>query len=151
MEKIKITIVSVHVHDNQTIPNVELQFAETIEGYQLVKGNNGVITKTKGEVTAISFQRSQLTRELCNLNELIADYKGCRATAFDQKAFSLILRGATLTIVREAYAAGEIIPDVKDKDGNDVAHKNDGFTTHVVGVQLTDKAIAKLDAACTLD
>lgn len=151
MEKIHVTVSAVRVYDNQTIPSVELWFNETIEGYTLIKGDNGAITKTKGYVNSISIQRNQLTSELCNLNELIADYKGCRATAFDQKAFSLILRGAELVIIREPYAAGEIIPDVKDKDGNAIAHKNDGFTTHVVGVKLTEKAIAKLDAACTLN
>lgn len=151
MEKIKVTVVGVRVYDQKEIPSVELQFAQSIKGYTQTVDSNKVISFAETDVTSISMNRSQLTRELCVVNDLIDEYRGCRPNAFDQKAFALILRGAVLTIIRESHAAGEIIPDAKDKDGNEIAFKRDCYTTHIEGVQLTDRAIARLDAACTLD
>lgn len=151
MEKIKVTVVSVRVYDQKEIPSVELQLAEPIKGYAQHVNDDKTITFTETDVTSISMNRSQLTRELCVANDLIDEYRGCRPNAFDQKAFALILRGAVLTIIREAHAAGEIVPDAKDKDGNEIAFKRDCYTTHIAGVQLTDRSIARLDAACTLD
>lgn len=151
MEKIKVTITGVYVHDTKEIPSVELRLAQSIKGYAQSIDDNNVVTFDETDVTRISMNRSQLTRELCAVNELIDEYRGCRPTAFDQKAFALILRGAELTIVREAHVAGEVVPDAKDKDGNDIVFKRDCYTTHVVGVQLTDRAVARLDAACSLD
>ena len=151
MEKIKVTVTGVRVFDAKEIPSVELQLASAIRGYAQSVDDNNVVTFNETDVTRISMNRSQLTRELCAVNELIDEYRSCRPTAFDQKAFALILRGAELTIVREAHAAGEIVPDAKDKDGNDIVFKRDCYTTHVVGVQLTDRSVARLDAACSLD
>lgn len=151
MEKIKVTITGVRVFDAKEIPSVELQLANAIKGYAAIEDENKVITFGETDVTHISMNRSQLTRELCAANELIDEYRGCRPTAFDQKAFSLILRGAELTIVREAHAAGEVVPDAKDKDGNEITFSRDCYTTNIVGVHLTDRAVARLDAACSLD
>lgn len=151
MEKIKVTIIGVRVYDQKEIPSVELQLAQSIKGYAARVENKVVIGYDETDVTSISMNRSQLTRELCAVNDLIDEYRGCRPNAFDQKAFALILRGAVLTIIREAHAAGEIVPDTKDKDGNEIAFKRDCYTTHIESVQLTDRAIARLDAACTLD
>lgn len=151
MEKIKVTVTGVRVYDQKEIPSVELILAQAIKGYTARVENKVITGYDETDVTSISMNRSQLTRELCSVNELIDEYRGCRPTAFDQKAFSLILRGAVLTIVREAHAAGEIIPDAKDKDGNAIVFKRDCYTTHVVGVQLTDRSVARLDAACSLD
>ena len=151
MEKIKVTITGVRVFDAKEIPSVELQLAQPIKGYAARVENKVITGYEETDVTRISMNRSRLTRELCAVNELIDEYRGCRPTAFDQKAFALILRGAVLTIVREAHAAGEVMPDEKDKDGNEIVFKRDSYTTHIVGVQLTDRAVARLDAACTLD
>lgn len=151
MEKIKVTVVSVRVYDQKEIPSVELQFAESIKGYAQKVNDDKTITFTESDVNRVSINRSQLTRELCAANDLIDEYRGCRPNAFDQKTFSLILRGATLTLIREAHASGEVIPDAKDADGNEIVYKRDCYTTKVAGVQLTDRAVARLDAACTLD
>ena len=151
MEKIKVTITGVRVFDAKEIPSVELQLAQSIKGYAARVENKVVKGYEETDVTSISMNRSRLTRELCAVNELIDEYRGCRPTAFDQKAFALILRGAELTIVREAHAAGEVVPDAKDKDGNDRVFNRDCYTTHIVGVQLTDRSVARLDAACSLD
>lgn len=151
MEKIKVTIVGVRVYDKKEIPSVELQLEQSIKGYAQVVNKDKTVTFAETDVNSLSMNRSQLTRELCAASDIIDEYRGCRPTAFDQKTFALILRGAVLTIIREAHAAGEIIPDTKDKDGNEIAFKRDCYTTHIEGVQLTDRAIARLDAACTLD
>ena len=156
VEKIKITIVSVFVYDQKDIASVELNIAEPIKGFAREIDANKVISFKETDVDSISINRSQLTRELCKCSDLIDEYRGCRSRAFDQKCLSLILRGAELTIVREAHATGEVVLDadgkeVKDKDGNTVVYKRDCYTTHIVAVKLTDRAIAKLDAACSLD
>lgn len=151
MEKIEVTVVGVRVYDQKEIPSVELHFAQSIKGYVARVENNVIVDYDETDVTSISMSRSQLTRELCAVNDRINEYRACRNTAFDQKAFALILLGSGLTIIREPHNAGEIVPDAKDKDGNEIAFKRNCYTTHLDNVRLTNRAIARLDAACTLD
>lgn len=150
MEKIKVTIASVNVFDKQEIPSVELVLTTPIKGFALNRDGQGVESFVETEVTSVSISRSKLTAQLCECNDLIDEYRGCQLKAFDQKTFSLILRKAELTIVRERHTAGEIKPDKFDADGNPVAYQRDCYTTNVVGVKLTDRAIQKLDDACSL-
>lgn len=152
MEKTKVTIESVKVFDGQDYPTVQLMFKETVKGY--IKADDG--SYKEGDVNAISISRSQLTKELCQHNDLIDEYRGCREKAFDQKSFSLILRGATLTIVRSKHTKGDAVKDtegndVKDGDDNPILYNRDCYTTNVVGVSLTPRAEEKLDQACSLD
>lgn len=156
MEKIKVNVVSVRVFDQKEIPSVELTLGGTIKGFTQHIDENKSVSFVEADVNTVSINRSQLTRELCACNDLIDEYRGCRPTAFDQKAFALILRGAELTIVRESHDTGEVMTDadgnaLKDSEGNDRVYKRDCYTTSVVGVKLTDRAVARLDAACTLD
>lgn len=152
MEKTKVTIDSVKVFNEREYPNVQLTFKETVKGY--IKADDG--SYKEGDVTAISINRSQLTKELCNCNDLIDEYRGCREKAFDQKAFGLILRGATLTIVRNKHTKGDAVKDtegndVKNGDDNPILYNRDCYTTNVVGVTLTPRAEEKLEQACSLD
>lgn len=156
MEKIKVTVVSVRVFDQKEIPSVQLTFNASIKGFTQHVDADKSVNFVEGEVDSVSINRSQLTRELCACNDLIDEYRGCRPTAFDQKAFSLILRGADLTLIREVHSAGEVIVDadgntLKDSEGNDRVYTRDCYTTRVVGAKLTDRAVARLDAACSLD
>lgn len=156
MEKIKVNVVSVRVFDQKKVPSVQLTFNASIKGFTRHIDADKSVNFIEGDVDNVSINRSQLTRELCACNDLIDEYRGCRPTAFDQKAFSLILRDAELTLIREIHSAGEVITDadgnaVKDSKGNDIVYTRDCYTTRVVGVKLTDRAVARLDAACTLD
>ena len=151
MEKTKVTIESVRVYDEQEYPIVQLFIKEKIKGY-IQNGN----TFDQGDVDHISINRSQLTKDLCSCNDLIAEYRGCRVNAFDQKAFHLILWKSVLTIVRTPHSAGEIVKDadgnnVTDSNGDPILYNRDCFTTTIVGVSLTPEAQKKLDRACSLD
>lgn len=152
MEKLKVTVDSVKVFDDREYPTVQFVFKETVKGYAKADTNSF----REGDVNTISINRAQLTKELCNCNDLIDEYRGCREKAFDQKAFGLILRGATLTIVRSKHTKGEVVKDVegndiKDGDGNPIVYNRDCYTTNVVGVTLTPRAEEKLEQACSLD
>lgn len=152
MEKLKVTIDSVKVFDEQEYPTVQLFIKEAIKGYS--KSDDG--SYKEADVNTISITRAQLTKELCNCNDLIDEYRGCRVRAFDQKAFGLILRGATLTIVRTQHAEGETVKDgegndVKDGDDNPIVYNRACYTTNIIGVSLTARAEEKLDQACSLD
>lgn len=152
MEKIKVTVETVKVFDNSEYPTVQLVFKESIKGYS--KTDDG--SYKEKDVNYVSINRGQLTRELCANHDLIDEYRSCRNKAFDQKAFSLILRGATLTIVRTAHTEGEVITDsegnnVVDNDNNPIAYSRDCYTTNIVAAYLTQRAEEKLDRACTLD
>lgn len=151
MEQTKLTINRVLVNENRTIPTVTVWFAGTIKGYAQEVGENNVSSYNETDVDHISFQRGDLTRQLCDANELIALYRGCRPKAFDQKAFNLLLNGSTINVVRTHHSAGDVVPDRKDADGNDVVYARDCYTTDVVGVELSDIAKTLLDKAISLD
>lgn len=143
--KTKVTVKSVKVHTDVEIPNVELTLEETIEGYS--KQADG--TFAKGDVDTISIQRSNLTRQLCDISEDIADYRSTIDHSFTQKDLGIILRRATLVIEREHHAAGEPTGR-RDADGNDKVYDRDCFTTEIVGITLTERALTKIDEACSL-
>lgn len=143
--KTKVTVKSVKLHTDVEIPNVEFFLEETIEGYS--KQADG--TFAKGDVSTFSVHRSDLTRQLCNINEDIADYRATLTEAFTQKDFGIILRRAALVIEREHHTAGEPTGR-QDADGNDKVYDRDCFTTEIVGITLTERALTKIDEACSL-
>lgn len=151
MEQNKVTVSAIRVFNQKEVVDVQLTFTTPIKGYKVVNGQ-----RTEADVDSISLSRAQLTRELCAANDLIDMYRSCRTTAFEQKHFVLMLRGAELELGREFKAAGEPILDrdgqpVIDGDGNAMAYKNDCFITSILKVHLTEKATQLLDSALTLD
>lgn len=159
MEKISVKVVSVKVYDDKDIPSVTLSLNKAIKGFAFERDDKGQVKDDackEVDVTDISIQRSKLTRQLCEVNELIDLYRGCRVAALGQKQFNLILKNATLSIVRTRHAEGEEQKDndgnpVLDKDGNVKTYGRDCYTTDVVGVTLSDAAVGLLNAFCTLD
>lgn len=143
--KTKVTVKSVKVYTDVEIPNVEIFFEETIEGYS--KQEDG--TFAKGDVNSFSIARSTLTRQLCDVSDDIADYRASIDHSFTQKDLGIILRRATLVIEREHHTAGELI-GTKRLDGSDRVYDRDCFTTDVVGVTLNERAIIRIDEACSL-
>lgn len=151
MEKYNLKVISVRVYDDCEKPSVSIGFDKPIKGF--TKAEDG--SYNEADVTDISINRSQFTRQLCNANELIATFRSARGKALDQRSFGLILPGATLTIVRTLRAKGEQMvnsegqPEV-DADGNAKCYQRDCYTTDVVGIALTDIATARLDRVCQL-
>lgn len=143
-EKLNLTVNAVTVFDNDGKASVRLTFDESIKGYKA----NG-LDFVESEVNYVDFARPALTKQLCGLNDLIADYRACRTEAFGQKEWAIILRGAKLTVVRHHHAAGELTGR-QDANGVDVAYQRDCYTSDIVGVKLTDAATRKLERATEL-
>lgn len=143
-EKVKVTINGVAVFDNNGKASVRLSFDDTIRGY---KADGSSFDET--DVNYIDINRAALTKQLCAIDDLIADYRATRVEALGQREFALILRGATLTLVRTHHVGGELTGR-QDEKGNDIAYQRDCYTTEVVAVKLTANAIAKLERATEL-
>lgn len=134
-----VTIKSVKVFENEEFANVALTMGQTVKGFKLNRDTNAM---EDADVDTISFSRSALTRQLCDLNDDIALYRATRDRAFGQKEFGIILFGAKLTINRELKAAGEEV--------NGKALERDCYITTITGVVLSERAVRQLDAACSL-
>lgn len=138
METIIITINNVKVFEQEDSATVQIMFDEPIKGLKLDK-QGGV---TEADVTSFSMFRSKLTTQLCEVSDEIALYRATQTHGLNQKQLGIILTGAKLKINREFKAAGEI-------DG-EYTFTRDSYVTAIVGVTLTERAIRKLDAACSL-
>lgn len=143
-EKVKVTINGVAVFDNNGKASVRLSFDDAIRGY---KADGSSFDETN--VNYIDISRAALTKQLCSINDLIADFRATRIEALGQREFALILRGATLTLVRTHHVGGELTGR-QDEKGNDIAYQRDCYTTEVVAVKLTPNAVAKLERATEL-
>lgn len=150
MTKNKVTVTRVLVNDSVEFPYVSFWIDKPLQGFTNDADEGGTVTRTEGDITKIDIARSKLTRQLCEADELIAEYRGSRTTAFGQKEFNRILMKAELTIVSERHSAGDEVPDTKDADGNPVTYKLDGYDYTVVGIKMTERAIARIDKACEL-
>lgn len=138
METIIITINNVKVFESEDSATVQISFNEPIKGLKLDE-KGGTIA---ADVTTLSMYRSKLTAQLCEANDDIALYRATQTRALNQKQLGIILTGAKLKINREFKAAGEI--------EGDYTFVRDSYITDVVGVTLTERAIRKLDEACSL-
>ena len=138
METIVVTINNVKVFETEDAATVQISFNEPIKGLKLDKQGN----TTETDVTSFSMFRSKLTAQLCESNDDIALYRATQGQSLNQKQLGIILTGAKLKINREFKAAGEV-------DG-DYTFTRDSYVTNIVDVTLTERAIRKLDAACSL-
>lgn len=143
-EKVRVTINAVTVFDNDGKASVRLSFNETIRGYK-ADGSNF----NECDVNYIDINRAALTKQLCAIDDLIADFRATRVEALGQREFALILRGATLTLVRTHHVGGELTGR-QDEKGNDIAYQRDCFTSEIVSVKLTANSVAKLERATEL-
>lgn len=148
MAQVIVNLTRVQVFETENGSNVNLVFNEKIAGFQRVVDANGAVDFVEAEVNTVSIGRSALTAQLCEANDLIADYRCSIDHAFGQKEFGIILRGAALTLERELHTAGEVYG--QDENGVDIAYSRDCYTTEVVDVKLSKKAEERLDAACSL-
>lgn len=140
-----VTIKSVKVFETEDFANVNINIDKTVKGFAYDRDAKGKAiegTLHETDVDTISFSRSTLTRQLCDLNDDVALYRATRDRAFGQKEFGIILFGAKLTINRELKAAGEEV--------NGKALERDCYITTIVGVSLSERAVRQLDAACSL-
>ena len=143
-EKVKVTINGVTVFDNDGKASVRLAFNETIKGY---KADGSSFAET--DVNYIDINRAALTKQLCTIDDLIADFRATRVEALGQREFALILRGAVLTMVRTHHVGGELTGR-QDEKGNDIAYQRDCYTSEITAVKLTPNAVAKLERATEL-
>lgn len=143
-EKVKVTITGVAVFDNEGRASVRLTFDETIRGY---KADGSEFAET--DVNYIDINRAALTKQLCAVDDLIADFRATRVEALGQRELALILRGAVLTMVRTHHVGGELTGR-QDEKGNDIAYSRDCYTSEITAVKLTANAVGKLERATEL-
>ena len=142
-EKVKVTVTGITVFDNDGRASVRINFAEDISGY---KADGADFVETT--VNCIHIARPALTKQLCLINDLIADYRATRTESFGQREFALILRGSQLTLIRTHHVAGEVLG--QDGDGTDIVCVRDCYTSEITAVKLTASAITKLERATEL-
>ena len=128
VKKFALDITRVQLYDNTDIASVWMAFKKAIPGFVL-KDNDYV----PGEVTAISFSRSSLTRALCESDDMIATMRDGQNDPFTRAQLSAILHGATLNVTRTFHRTG-----YTREDGS--AIDRDQWFTEITKVSLTDFA-----------
>ena len=142
METIVVTVKSVKLFVNEASANVQVGFDKAIKGF--AKADDG--TYVEGDVDHVSFFRSRLTAQLCQCSDDIAMYRATLDHSFGQKEFGVILFNAKLKLNRELHKAGEVLGE----DDDAITLDRDCYTTDIVGVTLSERALRCLDAAITL-
>ena len=138
METIKATVKGVRVFVNEDNATITLTLDKDVKGFK----RNDAGTFDEAETDQISFYRSALTAQLCELNDDIALFRAMSERAFGQREFGAILFGAKIEFTNEHKAAGEII--------NERALERDCYIRTLKGLTLSAKAIAALDKATSL-
>lgn len=142
METIVVTVKNVKLFVNEASANVQVSFDKAIKGF--AKADDG--TYVEGDVDRVSFFRSRLTAQLCQCSDDIAMYRATLDRSFGQKEFGVILFNAKLKLNRELHKAGEVL----GKGDDAITLDRDCYTTDIVGVTLSERALRCLDAAITL-
>lgn len=128
VKKFTLDITRVQLYDSTDIASVWLTFKKAIPGF-ILKDND----YAPGEVTAIGFSRSSLTRTLCESNDMIATMRDGQNDPFTRAQLSAILHGATLNVTRTFHRTG-----YTREDGS--AIDRDQWFTEITKVSLTDFA-----------
>lgn len=132
--QVVVSVKFVKVFDNEEFANVQLTLDKPIKGFR-TNPDTEIMEET--DVTTISFGRSKLTSQLCDLNEDIAWYRAGLDASFGQKEFGRILFNAKLTLNRELKAAGEEV--------NGKVLERDSYITDIVGVKLSERSVKFLN------
>ena len=142
METIVVTVKSVRLFINEDKANVQIGFDKPIKGF--AKDKDG--TYVEGDVYHISIFRSRFVAQLCEVNEDIAMYRATLDHSFGQKELGVLLFNAKLKLNRELHKAGEVLGE----DDKAITLDRDAYTTDVVGVTISDRALRCLDKAIAL-
>lgn len=146
METTQVTINKIQLigEDVNIITN------EEFDGYKVVNNE-----KVAAKVNQFSINIVAFTGQIRAINEDIDLYRDVRGSRFDNAALVLIFKGATLAIERTPYKAGEdivnwdgVIPT--GEDGKPLVHQNDGYTTTIRKIKLTERGNARLQAKLVL-
>ena len=147
MATITLTVANVKVWSNGDSIRYRLTFKESFDGIQKV---NDEYVETS--VNYIDFVPNYLIacvqRDVSGVDVLYTKRKeeGLRngnASRFGAAELQVILRGATIDVERNKFAAGD---EYTTTDGEVLQHENSGYNTEIVDIQVTDKVQDKLDA-----
>lgn len=94
MSEIIARVRGIRVVTVDGVTSVQLTLDKEIEGYAL--GKNGVFVKRM--TNKVTFFRSVLTSQLCDVNDDIALYRVCQGRALSQEEFAKILFNSKLTL-----------------------------------------------------
>lgn len=146
METLVLKVKAVEVFEDKDGASVNLVFDKSFDG--MLKNSDGAYVA--GSVNNISFSRSNLTRQLCDENDDFAMYRATRRNALGQKEFGVIFFGAKLEVTRTFVKEGAVIPNQVDKNGQPVVADRDKYLTEIIKVELSERAIHKIDEAVSL-
>lgn len=138
METYSLKVKNIRLYTDETVSKVTITFEGQIPG--IIRTDAGEFIH--GNVDHISMSRSAFTAQVCDANPDIALFRACRDVPFTQKELAILFMGSTVKFNSTPIAAGELI--------NDVAAEHDFYAIDIIGVLLTPRAEAQLDAALTL-
>lgn len=130
-----VKVKMVNVIANESRATITLTFDKSFPGF--VEKEDG--SYGKGDVNHISFFRSRLTAQICDINDDVAFYRSCLGHGFNQKNASIVLMGAKLKINRTFKAQGEL------REDGVTPFERDCYITDVVGIELCDRAKKLID------
>lgn len=142
MTTIVATVKGIRVFENENSASVQITLDKEIEGYK--QDENQIFVK--GKTNAVSFFRSALTAQLCDINDDIALYRACQERALSQRQLALILFGAKLKLNMTEHATGEVITIA----GKERVLERDCIFVEVADVTLTEAAVKRLNDAISL-
>lgn len=137
MTTIVAKVKGIKVHESENVTSVELTFDKEFEGYEA--DENGVYVKSM--VNTISFYRSALTAQLCDLNDDIAMMYCLIGKPFGQADFCRILFGATLKLGLTEHLKGDVVK----VNGEERTIERDCMFKDVLDVTLTSEAKARIE------
>ena len=117
----------------------DVQLTLNVEVEVMKEDENGVRQRTKG--SSFSMTRKDVVRQLCQVNEDIALLSAIKGR-IESKAVALLLTGSTVELERKFHAAGEV--------EGEHTFENEGFTTELKSLNLSERAIKLLDKAFEL-
>lgn len=141
METTILHVTAVNVYNKSDKgADCEITFKEEIDGFRKARDAKGKViadgAKEKGKVSSISFNVSALTKMMCDCNDDVEEFRGSLPRQFNQAQLNLILKGATMKVVRTFVEARTPIPDAFDADGVQLTYQYDHYETEVVGLDI---------------
>ena len=131
-----LKVKMVNVIANETKATITLTFDKAIPGY--AESENSGYAKT--EVNYVTFFRSRLTAQICDINDDVAFYRSCLGHGFSQKNASIVFMGAKLKLNRTFKAQGEL------REDGVTPFDRDCYVTDVIEIELCKRAKELMNA-----
>lgn len=147
MATITLTVANLKVWSNGDSIRYRLTFKESFDGIQKV--NDEYVETTVNYIDFVPRYLIAIALEhIPGVDVLYTKRKeealrSDGVSAFGAAELQVILRGATIDVERNKFAAGD---EYTTSDGEVLQHENAGYNTEVLSITVTDRVQDKLDA-----